>query len=220
MFGESEYIPRRDIPQFLKDTISNRSPAGAPSKVVLVGFSIAVELDILEKIGINLRDRELYSIEGILEIRTLSRGIIGPIFPRGLPSLGKVLDYLRIPFQKSHLPNAGNDAHFTLRALLMLAATAFQKMELEDTLKARVSELKSIALDPIDFDSLTPDQEISLAAHNARKAAGRECRRLNPNPGAMKLAVDHWRGGFEEECQGSRSGDSFCELHPFMNMYN
>jgi hypothetical protein len=77
LFGESERIVREDIPQFLKDQISSRSPvaAGAPRKVVLVGHQIANELDIMEGVGINLGDQERYSIEGIRDVVAIARGL-------------------------------------------------------------------------------------------------------------------------------------------------
>jgi DNA polymerase III epsilon subunit-like protein len=109
----------------------------------------------MEKVGINLRDQELYSIEGILDIFTIIRQLGEPFSHR--PSLEKILEFLGIPFQKRCLHNAGNDAHFILRAFLMLAATSLERLELEHSLTTEVSDLKSIALDPIDFDSPTPD---------------------------------------------------------------
>jgi hypothetical protein len=74
-----------------------------------------------------------------------------------LPSLGRVLEFLGIPFQKYRLHKAGNDAHFTLRVLLMFVATSLERMKLDASLIARIFDLKSIVLSLIDFDSRTPD---------------------------------------------------------------
>jgi hypothetical protein len=101
-------------------------------------------------------------------------------------------------FQKYHLHNAGNDTHFTLRALLMLAAIAFERMELEDTQKARVSDLKSIALDPIDFDLLTPDQVRSAVNHIERRVERREA--------GLKLKQEDWWSDSEESWDMSLFG--------------
>jgi hypothetical protein len=92
LFGESERMLRRNLLQYLKDIISMKSPAGAPSKVVLVGHQISAELDIMQEIGISLRDQELYSVEGILNISTIT-GELGLPFSC-LPSLGRVLGFL------------------------------------------------------------------------------------------------------------------------------
>jgi len=172
LFRLTERILRRDLPQFLKDVISNRSPASIPSKVVLVGHNISTELDMMEKLGINLWDTELFSIEGILDIS--NKGLVealGLPFSRR-PSLVNILEHFGIPFQKYYLHVAGNDAHFTLRALLMIAAIRFERMGLEDPLNARISDSKSIVLDPIDFVSPAPDTQRSRLIYNAKKAAG------------------------------------------------
>jgi hypothetical protein len=84
LFGESERIPKRNLLQYLKDTISMKSPAGAPSRVVLVGHQISAELDIMQEIDISLRDQKLYSVEGILNISTITREL-GPPFSSFLP---------------------------------------------------------------------------------------------------------------------------------------
>jgi hypothetical protein len=57
LFGESERMQRRNITQFLKDTISMKSPAGTPSKFALVGHEVSAELDIMQEIGIDLQDQ-------------------------------------------------------------------------------------------------------------------------------------------------------------------
>lgn len=80
----------------------------------------------------------------------------------------------------------------------MLAATAFERMELEGFPRARIADLKSIALDPIDFDSRTPDEERFRVDENAKKAAWCGLKR---EP-AIKLDDDWW-GGFEEESLGT-----------------
>jgi hypothetical protein len=183
LFGESERMLRRNLLQYLKDTISMKSPAGARSKVVLVGHQISAELDIMQEIGINLRDQELYSIEGILNTSTITREL-GLPFSK-LPSLGTILKFLGIPFRNRCLHNAGNDAHFTLRALLMLAAMSFER-KLEDSQTARISDLKSIALSPVDFDSRTPDSKKFHTDIDMKKALKREQ--------AMKSVDDDWWG--------------------------
>ena len=193
LFGESERMLRRNLLQYLKDTISMKSPAGAPSKVVLVGHQISAELDIMQGIGINLRDQELYSIEGILNISTITREL-GLPFSK-LPSLGTVLKFLGIPFRNRHLHNAGNDSHFTLRALLMLAATSFERMELEGSQTARISDLKSIALSPVDFDSRTPDSQKFHTDIDVKKVLKREI--------AIKSVDNDWWGDTEGESLGT-----------------
>ena len=79
----------------------------------------------------------------------------------------------------------------------MLVATVFEKMGLEDFTRARVSELELIALDPIDFDSLTPDERPHVE-ENAKKAAWSAWKREH----ATKLPDDWW-DSFEEGSLGT-----------------
>jgi hypothetical protein len=194
LFGESECVQRRDTVQFLKDIISTRSPAGAPSKVVLVGQHICAELNIMEKIGIDLRAQKLSSIEGILDTVTISRYIGLPFSQR--PSLDKLLEFLRIPVQKRSLHNSGNNAHFTLRALLMLASIGFQELELDNLSRTRIRDLRSIALEPIDFESKTPDQERKVVENKLK--ANTEAL-WESKPDSRVGIVNDWLDGSDEE---------------------
>jgi hypothetical protein len=53
----------------------------------------------------------------------------------------------------------------------MLVVTAFGRMELDGFSRTRISDLKSIALDPIDFDSPTPDEERTMVEVKAKREA-------------------------------------------------
>lgn len=196
LFGESKRILRRDIPELLKEAISmkSQSPIRTPGRVVLVGHHISAEIDIMEKLGINLLDPNLFSIEGIVDTSRIATGLDLP-FSEDLPSLGKVLELSQVPFHKSYLHNAGNDAHFTLRALLMLTAMALEKMELGELQKDRISRLQSIALDPIDFDRLALEVRRKRTEENVRKGATLRGPKLGNDH------VDVW-GCDEEECLG------------------
>ena len=55
----------------------------------------------------------------------------------------------------------------------MLAAVAFQKAELDEISRARIDQLKAIALDPIDFDSWTPDQQRKVTEGKEKQSASR-----------------------------------------------
>jgi hypothetical protein len=194
LFGESERILKRNIPQFLKDTLCIISLGGIPHKIVLVGQSTPAELDILEKIGINLADNDIFAIEGILDISTIIRGGLGHEFAKR-PSLARILEFLGIPYQQRYLHNAGNDAHFTLRAFLTLAAAALERLDLEDLQRARVADLKMIALEPIDFVSQTPDGRL-WTDDKAKKAAAARCG-VKQKP-VTEVADDWWDGLLEE----------------------
>lgn len=148
----------------------------------------------MEKLGINLLDPNLFSIEGIVDTSRIATGLELP-FSEDLPSPGKVLELSQAPSHKYCLHNAGNDAHFTLRALLMLTAIALEKMELCELQKDRISRLRSIALDPIDFDRLSLEVRRKRTEENVRKGAALRGSKLGNGH------VDVW-GCDEEECLG------------------
>jgi hypothetical protein len=64
-------------------------------------------------------------------------------------------------------------------------------MELDDFSKTRISDLKSIALDLIDFDLPTPDEERNMVEVNAKRDVA-FCR-LKEKP-AVEFANDWWDG--------------------------
>jgi hypothetical protein len=77
----------------------------------------------------------------------------------------------------------------------MLAATSFERMEQEDSQTARISDLKSIALSPVDFDSRTPDSKKFHTDIDVKKALKREI--------AIKSVDDDWWGDSEGESLGT-----------------
>ena len=193
LFGESETVFRRNLVDFLEDTLAQKLPDGKPQSVVLVGVGTLHELKILKDLGIDLLDKNLFAIEGVLDLNTITKTLQLPFKNR--PSLMRILKHLDIPFREEYLHDSGNDAHFTLRALLMLAAIAFERMKGDDVMRSRVESLKTIALDPIDFYLDTPDEmKRHLRDEHACKAA-EERSRLSPVTGSD----GDWLGGDDEE---------------------
>lgn len=71
------------------------------------------------------------------------------------PSLGWLLSALGISHQRGSLHCAGNDAHFTLRALLMIAVRdAEEQGGLDDAQHAMVEVLRGIAKIPIPLNGM------------------------------------------------------------------
>ncbi|KAK0119689.1 hypothetical protein ONS95_011125 [Cadophora gregata] len=173
LFGESEIIYRRNLVDFLRDGLANKASDSKPQKVVLVGCAILNELRILKDLGIDLRDKGLFAIEGILDLNTITQTLDLPFKTR--PSLMRILQQINIPFREECLHDAGNDAHFTLRALLMLAAIVFEQREADGITQQRIDGLKAIALDPIDFSLTTPDELKRLKRDKDAKRAA-DCR--------------------------------------------
>ncbi|KAG7148203.1 hypothetical protein HYQ46_002931 [Verticillium longisporum] len=89
-------------------------------KVILVGHSIDGDLAILKRIGFNMYKEK--TVAAILDTHTLSRQVLTGERATGGYSLAGVLTALGCPYEPHELHNAGNDATYTLRATLMLAA--------------------------------------------------------------------------------------------------
>jgi negative regulator of sigma E activity len=69
-------------------------------------------------------------------------------------TLGRLLGELECPKSSTRLHNAGNDANFTLRALILLAIKGYEQQRLdtlmvEEERVARMEALRSIAMTPL-----------------------------------------------------------------------
>lgn len=86
--------------------------------IVLTGHGIGVDLQTLHHLGIDL----CTSIVGALNTGQIASRAPFPFSPP--PRLWHLLTTLQCPFEKLH--SAGNNAHFTIRALLLLAAKSYE----------------------------------------------------------------------------------------------
>ena len=105
LFGETVAINQREIPSRLESLIPRTR------NIVLVGHAFWNEWKVLRRFNFDLQT----SVVGILD----TDQIASTMSQWGSMRLGSLLSDLDCPFQ--HLHTAGNDAYFTLRALLMLA---------------------------------------------------------------------------------------------------
>lgn len=127
----SEFIKQAEIPAILEQLIDKATSADPvdgtfmPRPVVLVFHESSADISYLEKLGYSI-----YKAKNVAEIadtremhQFVSRNKDGR-------SLGSVLDYLGVPSRDLH--NAGNDAVYTLRAMIGLAVKK-RLMSLEKT---------------------------------------------------------------------------------------
>ncbi|CAH0049036.1 unnamed protein product [Clonostachys solani] len=103
LFGDWENIPRPAIKQHINEILQG-------PETTLVFHEGGREISVLERLDIQLSQYR------VIDTTTLVRS---PVPPRYKYSLEALLQELGIPFANLH--SAGNDAHFILRALLMLA---------------------------------------------------------------------------------------------------
>lgn len=123
LFGDT-YIVRshQDLVSSLECRIW-RKPVTRDRDIILVGHSIHRYSHALDSIGFDL----CTSIVGVLDIAHIISQIGNSWLPPGSPtpkSLNNLLNTLQIPFNT--LESAGNNAHFTMRALLGLVVKNYQ----------------------------------------------------------------------------------------------
>ncbi|KAH8816741.1 hypothetical protein F5884DRAFT_829903 [Xylogone sp. PMI_703] len=125
------------------DTLVHRN-----RNIVLVGHGCGGDLAALNSLGFDLRK----SIIGILDT-----GNIASELGMGFPKLERLMNDLRCPIPSGMFHNAGNDANFTLRALLLLGIRGYEQQNSHDTNKdvmARVHALRNIAMAPLPDSNL------------------------------------------------------------------
>lgn len=109
LFGETVTIHRKDINPNIEALISRAR------NNVLIGHGFENDLSILRFLKFDLHS----SIVGIIDLQKIAAEIMPSVSVR----LGHILEELLCPFEGLH--NAGNDAYFTLRALLLLAIKSY-----------------------------------------------------------------------------------------------
>ena len=128
LFGKTITIHQRDI-------LSNLEPLVPRTRnIILVGHDIRNDLRVLQLLGFDLHT----SIGGILDLGR----IVSKILPNIPIALSNILSELRCPFQYLH--TAGNDAYFTLRALLLLAIRDYPEEEVDSNHQEILNALKAI----------------------------------------------------------------------------
>jgi hypothetical protein len=113
--------------------------------IVLVGHGLAGDLAVLTSLGFDFQ----ISIIGILD--TANRASELEI---NRCTLGRLLDELECPKSNARLHNAGNDANFALRTLILLAIKGYKMQKLNTLLAeegnvARIEALQYIATTPL-----------------------------------------------------------------------
>ncbi|KAI0859377.1 hypothetical protein F4860DRAFT_271849 [Xylaria cubensis] len=171
MFGKSQSVPLGEVKTKVESLVCRRGRDN-----ILVFHGDHSDRKALSNLNIQLQP--LYIIDNVKAAQ----------YPLGLPyrlGLEAMLDTFGIPYANLHA--AGNDAHYALRSLLMIAVTDGQKMELEPTSKDLFSTFSAIArcARPTTAGEKVAAFEESrrqvkaekTARHKARRAARTERRR-------------------------------------------
>lgn len=119
LFGEAEQLQLdRDIVyEKLTNLLSLPDESGGYRNIILVGHNIMCDVALLRnKLGINLKD--IPTIRAILDTQRLVCDLHSLSRARLALSLQQTLIHLGVRYMYLH--NSGNDAHFTLKVLLLL----------------------------------------------------------------------------------------------------
>ncbi|PVH71926.1 hypothetical protein DL98DRAFT_520745 [Cadophora sp. DSE1049] len=114
-FGDSQHIiSQEDVNEAIRDLlhIPDESSPGKYRDVLLLGHGLSTDLAVCTRRGLVLED--IATVVGLLGTTYLAREVLGMTF-----KLVYLLRVLGLPFQEVH--NAGNDANYALRALLVLS---------------------------------------------------------------------------------------------------
>ncbi|KAK4196482.1 putative exonuclease [Triangularia verruculosa] len=108
-FGQTELIFGHDVPNIMRSIINN-----SPHPVVLVFHESKADIKFLKTINYNI-----YEAKNVIELVDTKYLHQYAIRSGNQPSVGTVCDYLEIHTKNLH--NAGNDAVYTLQAMIGLA---------------------------------------------------------------------------------------------------
>ncbi|KAI1612937.1 Polynucleotidyl transferase [Exophiala viscosa] len=135
LFGETITISQQEMFQKLESVIP------LTRNIILVGHDIWNDLKVLRYLKFDTRT----SILGILDTQQIAREVPSTAASSG--RLRNILTELRCPFDELH--SAGNDANFTLRALLLLAVQCYASETLCQEDQRTLELIREVAQYPI-----------------------------------------------------------------------
>lgn len=156
-FGKHRCLPLADLDKRLKKLLARCFP------VILVVHGGHREITLLQKLNINLNP--IFTIDTTKAARY-------PLQAFYDFSLKRLLKEFNIPFTGEHLHIAGNDAHFTLRVLLMIAVCDVRREMGSKEVPAWVPVFEAIARAPLPPMPLKRAQKAARKRREERAALG------------------------------------------------
>lgn len=148
LFGKTTQISCSDIVPKIKSHIPETKPT------ILVGHGISQDLQVLQNLHFDLPK----SVIGIIDTAVITSQVYSC---RTFWSLRTVLEELQCAYNNLH--SAGNDAHFTLRCLLLLASRSVKStVDLTPKYQTRLKELEEIGHSEIPKPPLTTAEKKKL----------------------------------------------------------
>ncbi|KAK0857752.1 ATP-dependent DNA helicase yku80 [Friedmanniomyces endolithicus] len=177
-FGTSEFVPKDDLPSMLtscfhqpfsKQNATQTGPTAEEKRtIVLLGHDINQDITYLHSIGFSVLNRS--NLAEVLDTATMFKSYTRD---NNATSLGKVLYHFDIDVWNLH--NAGNDAVYTMQAMLAIAVQAATEIEsaeaerkVEEVLEKRTADAAELAKQKVEDEaegwSLHGDEEDGYGA--------------------------------------------------------
>jgi hypothetical protein len=149
VFAETLFVSQTDLSTIITKSlrIQDDSSPDSPAlrNIVIVGHSTKSDLRILQRLGVNVY--KVAPVLAILDTCLIARNILGAnsTTPMTNFKLCTLLAELECPYEASDLHNAGNDATFTLHAMLMLAIRSSESREMDSVQRENFENLRAVA---------------------------------------------------------------------------
>jgi hypothetical protein len=154
LFAETYFVSQANLAQTITNSLrikdDNSLDPLCLRNIVLIGHSIKQDLKVLLRLGVDFY--KVAPVVAILDTHGMSRDLLGPesrslegASPLTVFTLWNVLQELQCPFKPHELHNAGNDATYTLHAMLLLAKRSSKGRELTAVETASLKRLYLIA---------------------------------------------------------------------------
>jgi hypothetical protein len=149
VFAETVFVSQTDLSTTITQSLriqDDTSPDPcALRNIVILGHSTKSDLKILQRLGVNVYD--VAPVLAILDTDLIARNLLGANSSTPIASfkLSAVLTELKCPYESSDLHNAGNDATFTLHAMLMLVIKSSENREMGLVQRENLERLRAVA---------------------------------------------------------------------------
>ncbi|TVY59112.1 hypothetical protein LCER1_G000646 [Lachnellula cervina] len=162
-FGRSKHVTIEDIRREIQKLVAKRN-------VVLVVHGGKDDLEFIKAAKIHLR--QLYTVD-------TQNAAQNPLNLDYQCAVERMLTLLGCPFDPEMLDNAGNNASFTLRALLLIATVdAKNDTKLEPNVKALLSALERIATEGVPLEEFQRQVKAELRREHDSAQSRRERKNI------------------------------------------
>lgn len=140
VFADTSFVPQRHLATAITKSLRIQDEtlrdSGALRDIIIIGHSIKYDLKLLQRLGVNAY--EIAPVLAILDTHSITRHLLGPnsATPSTSFQLGALL---------AELHNAGNNATYTLHAMLILVIRSCERREMGLVERENLERLEVVA---------------------------------------------------------------------------